>query len=657
MKAIRVLLYYFIGLFGIIGVSIIPKVMEEHGFISPVEFSQAYFHFLISLPHHETWVYHFGERSEAILPYLFPPYVYSMKIFTGAIAFGFVAALLLGIVTMLLPACFRRVLIRLSQLLETIPELLFAFGLQLFIVYIYKQTGVLLFHYANYEREIVLLPTFTLSILPMISFYRILLFYMKEEQRKEYVEFARSKGIRSFALILNHILRNLLPYLYQHGKIIIWSTLSSLLVVEYIFNIHGLTAFLLEDFRPIVIAVALTFLFTPFYILFYVFQEWEQKEEFKPISVGPVFMPSWSIRSAIAQLNGKSVIRTAMKWIKSMLRYLKNKKVLGGLLFLVGFSLYSFIYSALKNNELTQKRFLYGEDGKISDIPPHPPSSEFLLGSDQFGFSIADKIVFGAKYTILFAAGIAVLRVIVGFLLAIPYAYFLHGKWKRVIDHMVNVLYFLPLSILAYLLLKPVLWGFKGDWPLGYHERMLYEIILLALLAVPLVMTAIGNEMKLILQREYVTNSHVLGGRGVHVFRKHVLPEIASRFGILFGRQYIQVLLLFVHLGLFQLFFGGTFVNPPDPPMSVSFEWSGLLGDAKNLLITGPYWMIIPVLGAFMVIILTMQFIVEGIEEVQAVHYQKTRKENKKEANRTYSLRKSNDESFLFYNKSGTDGD
>lgn len=55
----------------------------------------------------------------------------------------------------------------------------------------------------------------------------------------------------------------------------------------------------------------------------------------------------------------------------------------------------------------------------------------------------------------------------------------------------------------------------------------------------------------------------------------------------------------------------------PDPPKSGTFEWSGLISSTKNSLMTGKYWIVIAPLVAFMIAIIAMQLIVQGVKEIQ----------------------------------------
>lgn len=167
-----------------------------------------------------------------------------------------------------LPQFLLQPLKRFLDLIESIPDIIIATLLQALVVVIYKKTGVEIFTVASYSENAYLGPIITLSILPAISLFKILILMMEEEYLKDYVTFARSKGIRNFPILWKHIIRNIIPVTFQHMKIIIWGLLSSQFIIERLFNVHGFTYFLLENFTPITIAVSLLFIFTPFFILF-----------------------------------------------------------------------------------------------------------------------------------------------------------------------------------------------------------------------------------------------------------------------------------------------------------------------------------------------------------------------------------------------------
>lgn len=613
MKLVRLLLYYALGIVGIIFISVVPTSMRENGMFRVIPYFETLFTFIKNLFNKEMWIFHYQSYNEFIFTFLWDPYLYSMKILMGAVIVGFTIAFALAIVTIFLPKPIVAFIKRVMNLLETVPDLMFAFMLQLLIVYIFERTGVLVMEFASYDEKIVALPMFILAILPTISFYRIVMMYFEEQQREQYVEFAKSKGLVYISIVFRHIIRNLAPNAFYHSKIIIWSSLSSLFVIEYVFNINGISAFIFERLNSMTIAVSLFMIFTPFFFLF---------------QIGEALTIRTSEDSEVYFFRDKKprfyVLRVVGGWFASIGRalypYLKNPKFFVGFAFLVGFLFFSMYQSWFAEESMKHIVYMYDDEGRLSSAPPHPPSEHFLFGSDHWGYSIKDQIIVGAKYTLFFASVIAFARIALGFMLAIPYAFLVRGKWKRFIEKTVDSMHFVPITVLAYLLLQPILLSGPEGWEMILTERIFAQIFVLTILVVPLVMVLIGNEIKMLLQTEYMMSARTLGGDWKHMLKVHLMPHLAPRLGVVFGQQFIQVLLILIHLGLFKLFFGGTIISyglMKDPPRTATYEWAGMISNAKNALMTQQYWFILPVFGAFIISIIAMQFMLEGMKEVQ----------------------------------------
>ncbi|WP_180955154.1 ABC transporter permease [Peribacillus deserti] len=614
MRFLKIIFYYMLGVLGITFISVIPSVIQSKGIYNVFAYVKGYFLFAAEFIRLENWVYMYKEQHFPLLDYLREPFVYSAQIFLSAMAIGFAAALILTILTHFLPNVIIVPIKRLLSILETVPDLMFAFMLQLFVVYMFKKIDVELFKFtALGEEKIYFAPILTLSILPMISLYRLFLLLVEEEFLKNYTEFALSKGIGKMRILLVHIFRNIFTSIYYHSKIIIWGGLSSLFIVETLFNMRGITAFIAQDFRPIVIAVSLLLIFTPFFIIYqgaslFIKQE-ESSIEWRLFKEDIASIRKWKLWRRLRQ--GGSILFI----------HLKNPKFFIGFTFIAGLLLYSVFYYLLADVPIKNLTFVKDAQGKIVSAPPHPLSSQMLLGSDRYGNSILDLIIVGARYTLFFGILIAVLRVAGGFMFAVRYAFMLKDHTRMLIEKIVDSIHFLPLSLIAYLLLRPILWGKGfGIWVYSFTERITLEVLILTILVVPLTAVLIGNEMRQISKETFVLSAKTLGGDDKHILWTHIFPHLAPRLFILFGQQFIQVMLIFVHLGLFQLFLGGTIISDsilPDPPSTSTYEWSGMIGSTREAFLSGKYWIILPTLGAFMLSIFAMQLMIQGIKEVQ----------------------------------------
>ncbi|KGX84763.1 ABC transporter permease subunit [Pontibacillus marinus] len=633
MRLIKLFIYYILGLIGIMLVSVAPSSMGRGGMLQIGPLIQELMLFIEKLFEAETWIYQLESYRENIITFLWDPYMYSMKILLGAIIIGFFIAFVLAIITLYLPKPVVSFIQRIMNIFEAIPDLMFAFMIQLLIVYIYKQTGILVMEFTTFDQKIVALPMFVLAVLPTVSFYKIVMMYFEEEKREQYVEFAKSKGVKFSGVIFKHIIRNMAPNALFHSKIIIWAALSSLFVVEWIFNIQGIMYYIYAGFSPMVIAMALFYVFTPFFFIFSIAEMFtkekvERSEVVKNRKVrlqekikGIIPALQYALHPLVhVRIEGGSFRRWAKSTANSLKPYFKNMKFLIGFLFLLGLVLMSFYQSIFVEDSVSQMRYTYNEDGTLKGGPPHPPSEEQPLGSDRLGFSIFDQILVGAKYTIIFATIIALLRIVLGAIIAIPYAFLIKGKFKRFIDKVVDSMHFIPLTVIAYLLLYPVLWKGPNGWGYTEIERITYQIVLLTVLVVPLITVLVGNEVKMLFQREYMISARTMGGDWWHIIKTHIMPHMAPRLGVLFGQQFIQVLLIFVHLGLFKLFFGGTQVFYgllKTPPTSSTYEWSGMISGMKNEMMTSNWWIVYPVFIAFVLSIIAMQIMLQGMKEVQ----------------------------------------
>jgi peptide/nickel transport system permease protein len=689
LKIVRLITYYLLGILSIFCVSIFPQYFSTRGTTSSGYFEQL-ITFGKDLFRPESWIYKFQSSQTGGAPMMEimgPAFVYSMQILLGALLAGFSIALFLALGSVFLPKVVLSSIKRVLDVLESVPDLILATLLQVLSIVIFKTFGVDLFQVASFKEKAYFAPIVTLAILPLVSMFKILLLMFEEEFLKVYVTFVKSKGIDKLQILLRHILKNIMPLSFHHIKIIIWGTLSSQFIIERVFNVHGLTFYLLDNFQPITIFVTLGLIFTPFYFLFQLVDIWLKEDQTLSYETRRSnWWHNWSIGNIAAgtkrffenilfsvrsiKLRKISPFRPFINALFSFGRHMKNWKfALGALFFIVTIS-YSVIYSVTTDNHVDQVLLYYAEDGAtLISAMPHAPTKPFFFGSDKLGFSLFDQLVIGAKYTLIFALLIALLRVLGGLLFGIFYAFHLGPRTQQWLGRLIDSIHFLPLSLVAYILLAPILMpaftGFGYEFTYTFTERILLEMFILTILVVPLTSVLLGKEIKRVLNYEFIASARVLGGNRFHLFWRHIFPHIGPRLTILLGTQFIQVLLIFIHLGIFKFFFGGTKLsydpNGGDPPVSMTNEWSGLIGElGRTTIASGRYWYMW-ILAAFMLAIFAMQLIIQGVKEVQQVKVgvlyklPKARKKKVKQAGEVpdYQITK---ESFqMLGNKTGRD--
>lgn len=212
--------------------------------------------------------FHSGiERS--VFPRIFSAWVNSMELFMLGFAIAFVVALAAAIATMMLPRSWLKPIKFVLFILESLPDVLLIVMFQLGVIWIYQRTHWLAANVASFGNDdrAILLPVLVMAVLPAIMLYRTMVLDFEEEKGKPYIELARGKGLTRSTILLHHILRNAMIHVFLDSKFVIWFMLSSLVMVEYIFNVRGLTDFLKDFTTPEIFTLGLIMLFVPIFLL------------------------------------------------------------------------------------------------------------------------------------------------------------------------------------------------------------------------------------------------------------------------------------------------------------------------------------------------------------------------------------------------------
>ncbi|MGF9963574.1 ABC transporter permease subunit [Bacillus rhizoplanae] len=199
------------------------------------------------------------------------PYMYSGIILLASTCLTVLIATCLSFCYVLSSLKVKKIIERCLVLIESIPDLLLIFMLQIFFVWVFKQTGINFVNiYAYGSKQAYFLPIVTMSLVPALHFFRIMVLFLLDEQNKPYVEFARAKGLSRKYILFVHLFRNVIYHLLNHLQSTFLFMISSLLLVEAAFNINGYMSFILKPFslNPVTLARWIFLLFIPFYLLF-----------------------------------------------------------------------------------------------------------------------------------------------------------------------------------------------------------------------------------------------------------------------------------------------------------------------------------------------------------------------------------------------------
>ncbi len=307
-----------------------------------------------------------------------------------------------------------------------------------------------------------------------------------------------------------------------------------------------------------------------------------------------------------------------------MFRVLRNKSFMTGFLFIFLTLMGSLIYGWFFDNHIPVAELRFTEDGVKS--PPFSPWEYPPFGTNNLAQSLFHILLIGAKYTLGVAFLIAGLRFVLSFVwgtISELYAPKLN-QWSR---PFLEAFYYYPVTLIAYLMLYWVLFadgqfnGVDSEFTYGFGARIIIEVMVLTLAAVPITSLTISEEVNQILKKEFMDSVQILGGSRRHILMKHVLPFLKPQLVIIFLREMIQVLILLAHLGILGIFFGGgamkedLFKNLVF--VSLSNEWSGIIGNNFRFLFTTYWWIAICPIFLLTLTVLAFKLMLEGYQDTQ----------------------------------------
>ncbi|MBJ8008322.1 MULTISPECIES: ABC transporter permease subunit [Bacillus cereus group] len=209
-----------------------------------------------------------------LFPQLFVHYKETMVIFLSAFCISLLVAFCIVYMIMSSSPRIQHRIKSFLIFLESIPDILLILGSQILVIWFFKQTGFLPFQIAAIGGESIRgLPIFCLSIPTTIMFVKLLVLRFENELEKDYVLFAKAKGLDRFHILNRHILRNVLLSTLFFAKTNIWFMLSNLYIIEWIFNTRGIFMFLKSypDIRIEIFIVSVLLIYIPIFILFKLF--------------------------------------------------------------------------------------------------------------------------------------------------------------------------------------------------------------------------------------------------------------------------------------------------------------------------------------------------------------------------------------------------
>ncbi|MFE8000718.1 ABC transporter permease subunit, partial [Bacillus cereus] len=225
LNGMEVTIQFLISILGIICLGALPKLF--YGFeLHASEYIQSLKEVFVNLMDISNLQY---VKGKFLFPQLFVHYKETIIIFLAAFFISlFVAFCIVYVIMSSSPRIQHRIKSFLI-FLESIPDILLILVSQILVIWFFKQTGFLPFQIASIGGESIRgLPILCLSIPTTIMFVKMVVLRFENELEKDYVLFAKAKGLGRFHILNRHILRNVLLSTLFFAKTNIFFMLSNL---------------------------------------------------------------------------------------------------------------------------------------------------------------------------------------------------------------------------------------------------------------------------------------------------------------------------------------------------------------------------------------------------------------------------------------------
>jgi peptide/nickel transport system permease protein len=218
------------------------------------------------------------------------------------------------------------------------------------------------------------------------------------------------------------------------------------------------------------------------------------------------------------------------------------------------------------------------------------PSWDYPLGTDSLGRCILSRMLFGARFSLSIGLTVVFFSALIGLILG-SIAGYNGGLVDEIIMRIVDGFLAVPSMFLALAVV-----GFLGP---GLAN------VILALVVVEWTSFArvVRGEVLSLKGKEFLEAARSLGASDVHVFVRHLLPNILAPVLVVATLGISNAV-----LAAAELSFLGLGVQPGVP------EWGSMLSDGRLYLRTAPYIMIFPGL-AITLTVLAFNMLGEGLGE------------------------------------------
>jgi peptide/nickel transport system permease protein len=273
--------------------------------------------------------------------------------------------------------------------------------------------------------------------------------------------------------------------------------------------------------------------------------------------------------------------------------FLENRLAVIGLFVIVFFILFCFLGPAFYHTNQTNA------EAALNGTQNGSPSGNHLLGTDNTGFDLVGRLMFGGQASLIVGFVSAAAATVVGVIYGAVAGYI--GGWvdalmMRIVDMLLSV----PVLFLLIALVTI------------YRQSEVLIIVVIAFVSWLVPARLVRGETLSLRVREYVQAVRVMGGSNTRIVGRHIVPNAIGTIVVFATFQVADSILLLAALGFIGL-------GIPAP----GTDWGTMLSDGVQSAALGYWWEIYPAGLCIVLVVIAFNFIGDALRDALEVRLQR----------------------------------
>jgi peptide/nickel transport system permease protein len=227
-----------------------------------------------------------------------------------------------------------------------------------------------------------------------------------------------------------------------------------------------------------------------------------------------------------------------------------------------------------------------------------PPGNGNPLGTDENGFNVLGRLMFGGQASLIVGLASALVATIFGTLYGAVSGFF--GGWlDSLLMRIVDILLSIPVLFLLIALVTI------------YHSSETLLIVVIAFVSWLVPARLIRGETLSLRIREYVQAVRVMGGSRGRIINRHIIPNAVGTIVVFATFQVADSILLLAALGFLGL-------GVPAP----NTDWGTMLSNGVDAAGNGYWWQISPVGLCIVLVVIAFNYVGDALRDSLEVRLQ-----------------------------------